>query len=85
MCLRVVQFRSVPLGHASDGDPRRRSLQLSDSLYVAVSKRDKPADTSLYRAVDDLDFCVTLSETSPAGVKLARPVPSNLSVQDPNQ
>ena len=59
------------LGHASDGDVRRRGAQLRRSLRCTA-----PLDAELYSGVDGLDICVTLSEVN------GKQRPSHLSVQD---
>ena len=59
------------LGHASDGDVRRRGAQLRRSLRCTA-----PPGAELYSGVDGLDICVTLSEVN------GKQRPCHLSVQD---
>jgi hypothetical protein len=59
------------LGHASDGDVRRRGAQLRRSLRCAASPT-----ANLYTGVDGLDLCVTLVDVD------GKARPCGLSVQD---
>ena len=61
------------LGHASDGDARRRGAQLQASLRSAIKLE---AGTSLYTGVDGSDLCVTVTKVG------ATTRYSGLSVQD---